>query len=104
MAFIVGITIIVTQELERVVCSNMLRMILDKLLDAVPKSWYRLNILVQADDEAVLLAVVLHELEWIIVYIAEQFNTWLNSPVPLVVHHERLAEEEARLKSAHVSV
>lgn len=104
MAFVVGIAVIITQEFERVIWGKMLRVLLHEFLYTVPESWDSLDILVQADHEAVLLLVLYHEFEWIIVHIAEEFNARLNSPVPFVVQHQWLAEEEARLKSAHVSV
>ena len=104
MALVVGLPIVITQELHRVGLSDVLRMILDELLDTIPERWNRLDIFVQADDEAVLLLVVLHELERVVVNVTEELNAWLDSPVPLVVQHERLPKEETRLESAHVSV
>ncbi len=104
MAVVVTFTIIVTQESHRVVLRNVLRVVLHEFLGAIQKCWDRLDVFVQAEDKAVLLLVVFHELEWIVVDVAEYLHAWLNTPVVLVVVHERVAKEEAGLETAHVPV
>ena len=79
-------------------------MFLHEFLDTVPEGFDGLTIFVETEDETVLFLVVDHVLERIVMNIAEQLNAWFDSPVPFVVHHERLSEEEARFESAHVSV
>lgn len=101
---VVGVTPIVAQETHRVALDNVFRVILDEFLGAVPKSRDGLHILVQTQHETVLLSIIRHVLESIVVDVAEEFNAWLHSPVPLIVQHQFLSEEEARLESAHVSV
>lgn len=83
---------------------DVLRMILCELLDAVPQCWNGFNVFVQAEDEAVLLLVVLHESEWVIVDVAEELDTWLHTPVVLKLVHHWMAEEEAGFVSTHVPV
>lgn len=104
MAVVVLLSAVVTQEAHRVTLRDVLRVILHELLGRVPKSRNGFQVLVQTQDEAVLLLVVGHVLERVIVDIAEQLNARLNSPVPLVVQHRLLAEEEPRFKSAHVTI
>ena len=83
---------------------DVLRVILDELLDTVPKSWDGLDVLVQAEDEAVLLPVFLHESEWVVVDVAEQLNARLHTPVVFEVHHHRMTEEKAGFIPTHVPV
>lgn len=104
MALVVGVSVVVTEEFHRVVFVDVLGMLLDELLDTVPEGGNGLDVLVQADDKAVFLLVVSHELEGIVVNVAEQLDTRLDSPVPFVVHHQGLSEEEARFEPAHVTV
>ena len=82
----------------------MLRVVLDELLDAVPKSRDGLDIFVETEHEAVLLLILGHEAEGVVVDVAEELDARLDAPVPLVVHHQWLAEEEAGLEAAHVAV
>jgi hypothetical protein len=79
MAMVVGLSTIITQETHRVVLGNMLRMSLHKLLGAIPQGRDGLHIL----------------LEHVIINIAEELDAWLNSPVPFVIEHQWLTEEEA---------
>lgn len=104
MAVVVRVTTVVTEEAHGVALGNVLGVVLDELLGAVPESGDGLDVLVQAQNEAVLLVVLLHEAERIVVDIAEELNGGLNTPVVVVVHHGRLAEEETRLETAHVAV
>lgn len=82
----------------------MLRVLTHVGLDTVPQSWDRLDVLVQTQHETVLLLVVRHKLESIVFDVAEQLDARLDTPVPLVLEHERVLEEEARLVATHVSV
>ena len=104
MAMVVRITSIITQESHRVTISNVFWVVLHEFLGAVPKSRDGFHILVQAQDETVLLLIFGHEFERIIIDVAEQLNTWLDSPVPFIFQHQFLSEEEPRFKSAHVSI
>lgn len=48
--------------------------------------------------------MVAHIFEWIISHVAEQFHARLHTPIPLVIVHQGLTEEEPRLESTHVPV
>jgi len=104
MAMVVVLAPIVAEESHGVVFDNVFREMLGEVFDRVPQGWNGLNVLVQAEDEAVFFAIVLHELERVVMNIAEELNAGLDSPVPFVVEHKGMAEEEARLVTAHVSV
>lgn len=104
MTFVVGLATVVTEEGHGVVCCNVLWMCFDELFGAVPQSWNCLDIFVQTQNKAVLFLVILHVSEWVIVYVAVEFDAWFNSPVILKLLEQWMTEEEARLESAHVSV
>lgn len=104
VASVVRLATVVRQELHRVVLFNMLGVVLDKLLGAVPKCRDGLNVFVQAKNETVLLLVLNHEAERIVVDVAVKINGGLDAPVVVVVEHVLLVEEEARLEAAHVAV
>ncbi|TKW55601.1 hypothetical protein CTA1_12336 [Colletotrichum tanaceti] len=104
MTVVVGITAVITQEAHGIALCNVLGVVLHELLGAVPERWDSLDVLVQAQDEAVLLVVLLHEAEGIIVNIAEELDGGLDAPVVVVVQHGFLLEEEARLEATHVAV
>lgn len=104
VAAVVGFASIVTEEAHGVVLGNMFRVVLDELLGAVPERGDCLLVLVQAKDKAVLLVAFLHDTERVIVDVAVKLDGGLDAPVVLVVHEQRLTEEESRLESAHVAV
>lgn len=104
MAVIVVLSTIVTQESHGVALSNVLGVVLHEILNAIPKSRDGLDIFVQTQHETVLLLVLGHETEGVVVDVAEKLDAGLHSPVPFIVHHERLTEKEARLEAAHVTV
>lgn len=104
MALVVRLATVIAQETHGVVLSNVLGVILHKLGDTVPQGGDGLNVLVQAEHETVLLSILVHEAEGIVVDVAEQLDRGLDTPVVFVVHHQGLAEEEARLEAAHVAV
>ena len=104
MAVVVGVTTIVGKEAHRVALDNVLRVVLHPLLGALPQGGNSLDVFVQRQGETVLLLVVGHELEGIVVNVAEELNTGLNTPVPLVIEHQGVAEEEAGFVATHVSV
>ena len=82
----------------------MLRVLLHELLRALPQSRNCRLILVQTQDEAVLLVVVGHELEGVVVDVAVELDARLHTPVPLVLLHERVLEEEPGFISTHVTI
>lgn len=104
MAPVVSSAAVITQEAHRVVLGEMLRVVLDELLGALPQRWDGLLVLEKTKDEAVLLALLGHETERIVVNVAEELDGGLNAPVVLVVEHQFLLEEEARLEATHVTV
>ena len=104
MALVVGLTTVLADEVHGVAGGDVLGVVLHKLLDTIPQGRDGLVVLVQTDDKAVLFAVFLHEAEWVVGHVAEELNAGLHAPVVLVVHHERMAEEEARLVAAHVAI
>lgn len=104
MAVVVGVATVVTQETHRVALDDVLGVILHELLRAVPEGGDGLDVFVEAEHEAVLLLILGHEAEGVVVDVAEELDARLDAPVPLVVHHQWLAEEEAGLEAAHVAV
>lgn len=104
MALIVGLSAVVGDKGHGVVLGDVLGELGNVLGDTVPQSWDRLNVLVQTQHKAVLLLVLSHEAEWVVVNIAEKLNARLNTPVPFVLEHERVAEEESGFVAAHVPV
>lgn len=104
MALVVGLAAIVTEESHGVALGNVLGVVLDELGNAVPEGGDGLEILVETEDEAVLLLVLVHVAEGVVVDVAVELDARLDTPVVVVVHHERLAEEEAGLEAAHVTV
>jgi len=104
MAFVVCLTTVITEELHGIVLGDVLGEVLCEVLGRVPKGGDRLDVLVQAESEAVLFLVVGHELEGVIVDIAVQLDAGLDTPVPLVVEHQWVTEEEAGFVAAHVPV
>lgn len=104
MAVVVGRAIVVTQKGHRVALDNVLGVVLGEILCRIPEGRDGLDVFVQAEGKAVLLLVIGHELESIVVDIAVQLDAGLDAPVPFVVEHQWVAEEEARLVAAHVPV
>jgi hypothetical protein len=104
MAMIVGLSTIVTQETHRVVLGNMLGVSLHELFGTVPQSRNRFHVFVQTQHEAVLLLIIGHKFEDIVIHITEKLDAWLHSPVPIIVEHQWLTEEESRFKSAHMAI
>lgn len=104
MAFVVSVTAILADELHSVFFLKMLRVILHELLHTVPQRGYSLVVLIETNDKAVLLVILLHEAERIHLDITEELNAGLNPPVKLVILHQRMSEEEPRLVAAHVAV
>ena len=104
MAIIIGFTVVITQEVHRVIFGDMLRVSLDEFLSAIPQRRNRVSIFVQAQHKAVLFLVVLHELERIVLQIAEKLHAWLDAPVVLKLVHQGMAEEEAGLETTHMSI
>jgi len=104
MAVVIGVASIITQEAHGVALGNVLRVVLDELLGAVPKSRDGLDVLVQAQDEAVLLVILLHEAEGIVVNIAEELDRGLDTPVVVIAGEQRRSEEVSRVEATHIPV
>lgn len=104
MAMIVRFAVVIAQPFHGVAFDDMFRVVLHKLLGAVPKGLDGLDVLVQTKDETVLLAIVAHILERIIVHVAEELDTWFHAPIPLIFIHQGLPKKEAGFKAAHVPV
>ena len=104
VAVVVGVAAVITQEAHRVVVGDVLRVRLDELLHALPQRGDRLDVLVQAEHEAVLLAVLRHELERVVADVAVELDARLHTPVPFVLHHQWVSEEEAGFVATHVAI
>lgn len=104
MAVVVRLSIVLADPLQRVSVDNVLGVYRGEVLDSIPQRGDGLDVFVQAEGEAVLLLVVGHELERVVVDVAVQLDAGLDAPVPLVVQHQGVAEEEAGLVTAHVPV
>jgi hypothetical protein len=87
MAMVIRVSSIVTEEAHRVTLGDVFRVCFHELFGAIPQRRNRLDVFVQAQHETVLLLVFGHELENVIVDIAEKLNAWLDTPVPFVVVH-----------------
>lgn len=104
MAVVVRLSFVIADPFEGVALDDVLRVGCGEVLDGVPEGGNGLDVFVQAKGEAVLFVVLGHELEGVVFDVAEQLDAGLNAPVPLVVHHQGVAEEEAGFVSAHVPV
>lgn len=104
MAKIIRLAAVVADKVHTIILRNMLRVFLHKRLDAIPNRLDSLSILVQTEHEAILLALVAHQLEGIVGYIAVVLDAGLDAPVVVVLLHELVAEEKAGLEAAHVAV
>lgn len=104
MAVIELIPTIVTQETHGVALDNVLRVRLHEFLRGLPQSGNRVHVLVKTQYETILFLFVGHELERIVINVAEQLDAGLDSPVPFVIQHRLLTEEETRFESAHVAI
>lgn len=104
MTVVVGLSAIVRKEAHAVTLCNVLRVALHPFLGAVPERRDSLNIFVQTEDKRVLLLVLGHERERIVCNVAEKLNRRLNTPVPLVIQHQGVSEEKARLVATHVTI
>jgi hypothetical protein len=104
MALVVVLTTVITEETHGIVGRDMLGVVLHELLGASPEGRNGVDVLVKRENKTVLLVVLVHDTEGVVVDVAEELDGGLNTPVVLVVHHEFLSEEEARLESAHVTV
>ena len=87
MAMIVAGTTIITEKCHRVIFGDMLWEFLCEIFDCIPQSWDSLNVLIQAQNEAVFFPIVGHELESVIINVTEKLNAWLDTPIPLVIQH-----------------
>ncbi len=82
----------------------MLREVLCEVLGRIPERGNGLDVFIQTERETVFLLLLGHELEGVVVDVAVQFDAGLDTPVPLIVKHQWVAEEEAGFVAAHVSV
>jgi hypothetical protein len=87
VAMVVGLAIIIAEEAHRIILGDVFRVFLHEREHAVPQGRDGLDIFVQAEHKAVLFTTVLHELERVVAYVAEQLNAWLHSPVILEFVH-----------------
>ena len=104
MAVVVRFSAVVAHPVHGISFDYVLGMLLHEGLGTIPKRWDCLHVFVKADHETVLLPIIGHELKRVVGDVAVQLDMWFNAPIPLVVVHDGLAEEEARLESAHVPV
>lgn len=104
VALVVGLTAILTDKLHGIATGDVLGVGLQELLHAIPECGDGVNVFVQTDDKAVLLIILLHEAERIVADITVELDAGLHAPVVFVVHHQRVAEEEARLVAAHMAI
>lgn len=104
VALVIVLSTIITQETHRIILGDMLRVIFHELLHAVPERRDSINVFVQTQDEAVFLIVVLHKTEWVKCDVAKQLNARFHAPVKFVVHHQGMAEKEARFITTHVPI
>lgn len=104
MTFVVCLATVIAEEGHGIFSVNVLGVSLDELLHAFPQCRNGLDVFVQAQHEAVLFLVVLHELEWVVLNVTEELDARFDTPVVLKLHHQRVTEEETRLESAHVSI
>lgn len=104
VALVIGLTAVLTNKLHGVTAGDVLRVTLHELLHAIPESGNGINVFVQTDDKAVLLIVLLHEAEWVMADVAIELDAGLHAPIVFVVHHQRMAEKEARLVAAHMAI
>lgn len=104
VAVVVGFAVVVGEEGHAVVRGDVFWVVLHEGLDAVPERRDRLDVFVEGEDEGVFLVVVGHELERVVVDVAVELDRGFNTPVPFVLEHERVTEEEAALVAAHVAV
>ena len=104
MTVVVGIPSIVTHPIHRIALHNVLRMLLHEALDTIPYRRDRLHILIQTNHKTILLLIIPHEFKRIVADVAVQLDTRFHAPIPLILVHQLLAEEESGLETAHVAV
>lgn len=104
MAHVVGLAAVVGDEVHEVVAVDELWELRGEVLDGAPEGPDGGLVLADGEDEAVLLVVDLHELEEVVLDVAEQRDVVVDSPVVLVLVEELALPEEAGLVAAHVSV
>ena len=52
----------------------------------------------------IFLIVVLHEEEWVVVDIAKELDTGLDTPIVIIWLQKLMSEEKSTFKSTHVAV
>ena len=104
MAHVVGLAAVVGDEVHEVVAVDELWELRGEVLDGAPEGPDGGLVLADREDEAVLLVVDLHELEEVVLDVAEQRDVVVDSPVVLVLIEELALPEEAGLVATHVSV
>lgn len=95
---------VVAQEVITWILGEVLGMLGEELLRLGPQCRHSLFVLVERHGEAISLVVHLHKDERIVVEIAIELDTWLDTPIVVQIEREVVAEEESRLVSAHVAV
>ncbi len=101
---VVCFSLVVAQKFHRITFGYMLWMLLHERLDTVPQGRNGLDVFVQTQHEAVLLAMISHILERIVADVAVQLDAGFDPPIPLELLHQRMLEEEARFKSTHMPI
>jgi len=71
VALIIRLTAVIGKETHAIIFRKVLWVHLDEFFGGSPERWYRLNILVKGNGESINLLIILHEQEWVIVYVAE---------------------------------
>jgi len=104
VTIVISITTVVTEPAHGIALNNVLGVLLHETLCTFPKGRNSLLVLEQTEYETILLLVVCHELEWVVIDVAVKVDAWLHAPVPLVLIHQGLTEEESRLEATHVAV
>lgn len=94
MTPVVSLPTVIAQEAHRVVCREILRIFADKLLDGVPQGRNRLDVLVEGDCEAIHLALVLHDQEWVVGNVTEELDRRLDAPVVIVARQQWVTVKE----------
>ena len=104
MAHVVGLSFVVGDKIHEVVLADVFWELVGELFYGTPEGADRSLVLAHGEDETVFLVVDLHELEQIVLDVAEQGDVVVDSPVVLVLVEQLTLPEETGLVAAHMSV